>query len=92
MTKPTSKNTLKHRSTWVAAMVACFIFLLMAVKVYEVPAATMTTKSSYRNIRLGGDNGYCRYYWAVDVIATQAQKISVGPTLFLWSLSGHDRC
>ena len=24
-------------------MVACFIFLLMAVKGYEVPAATMTT-------------------------------------------------
>ena len=43
MTRPTSKNTLKHRSTWVAAMAACFIFLLMAVKVYEVPAATMTT-------------------------------------------------
>ena len=43
MAKSTSKNTLKQRSTWVAAMAACFIFLLMAVKVYEVPAATMTT-------------------------------------------------
>jgi|TARA_B110000483_G_scaffold104471_1_gene127470 hypothetical protein len=41
--KSTLKNTLKQRSTWVAAMAACFIFLLMAVKVYEVPAATMTT-------------------------------------------------
>jgi|TARA_B100000795_G_scaffold263483_1_gene242711 ABC-type Co2+ transport system permease subunit len=41
--KSTLKNTLKRRSTWVAAMAACFIFLLMAVKVYEVPAATMTT-------------------------------------------------
>jgi len=40
--KSTLKNTLKQRSTWVAAMAACFIFLLMAVKVYEVPAATMT--------------------------------------------------
>ncbi len=43
MAKSTLKNTLKQRSTWVAAMAACFIFLLMAVKVYEVPAATMTT-------------------------------------------------
>jgi ABC-type Co2+ transport system permease subunit len=41
--KSTLKNTLKQRSTWVAAMAACFIFLLMAVKVYEVPASTMTT-------------------------------------------------
>ena len=43
MAKSTLKNTLKQRSTWVAAMAACFIFLLMAVKVYEVPASTMTT-------------------------------------------------
>ena len=43
MAKSTLKNTLKQRSTWVAAMAACFIFLLMAVKVYEVPAASMTT-------------------------------------------------
>lgn len=43
MAKSILKNTLKQRSTWVAAMAACFIFLLMAVKVYEVPAATMTT-------------------------------------------------
>jgi ABC-type Co2+ transport system permease subunit len=43
VTKSTSKNTLKQRSTWVAAMAACFIFLLMVVKVYEVPAVTMGT-------------------------------------------------
>jgi ABC-type Co2+ transport system permease subunit len=40
--KSTSKNRLKQRSTWIAAMVACFVFLLMAVKVYHVPVATMT--------------------------------------------------
>ncbi|MDE0746973.1 MAG: hypothetical protein OSB23_04275 [Porticoccaceae bacterium] len=43
MSKSTSKNRLNQRSTWIAAMVACFVFLLMAVKVYQVSAATMIT-------------------------------------------------
>jgi hypothetical protein len=36
------KKHIKQRFTWVAAMLACFAFLLMAVKVYDVPVATMT--------------------------------------------------
>ena len=35
------KNANKQRSTWIASMVACFLFLLMAVKVYNVPVDEM---------------------------------------------------
>jgi ABC-type Co2+ transport system permease subunit len=35
------KNANKQRSTWIASMVACFLFLLMAVKVYKVPVDEM---------------------------------------------------
>ena len=37
------KKHIKQRFTWIAAMFACFSFLIMAVKVYDVPVATMTT-------------------------------------------------
>ena len=36
------KKEIKQRSTWIASMLACFAFLLMAVKVYDVPVSTMT--------------------------------------------------
>lgn len=36
MTKPNARQSLRQRSAWIASMVACFAFLLMAVKVYNV--------------------------------------------------------
>lgn len=36
MTKPNARQSLRQRSAWIASMVACFDFLLMAVKVYNV--------------------------------------------------------
>ena len=37
------KKQIQQRSTWIASMVACFAFLLMAVKVFEVPVAEITS-------------------------------------------------
>ena len=42
---------IKQRSTWIASMLACFAFLLMAVKVYDVPVSTMTANLMFM---LGG--------------------------------------
>ena len=36
-----NKATKRQRSTWIASMVACFLFLLMAIKVYQVPINNM---------------------------------------------------
>lgn len=36
-----NKTTKRQRSTWIASMVACFLFLLMAIKVYQVPINDM---------------------------------------------------
>ena len=41
MIKPKAKQNLKQRSTWIAAMVACFAFLLMAVKVYKLSISSL---------------------------------------------------
>ena len=41
MIKPKAKQNLKQRSTWIAAMVACFAFLLMAVKVYKLSVSSL---------------------------------------------------
>ncbi|MDG0969435.1 MAG: hypothetical protein P8Q37_07490 [Porticoccaceae bacterium] len=43
MTKPSSKRLLKRRSTWIATMVACLIFIVMAVQVYQIPVPLMLT-------------------------------------------------
>ena len=40
MIKPKAKQNLKQRSTWIATMVACFAFLLMAVKVYKLSVSS----------------------------------------------------
>lgn len=45
------KKEIKQRSTWIASMLACFAFLLMAVKVYDVPVSTMTANLMFM---LGG--------------------------------------
>ena len=37
------KEQIQQRSTWIASMLACFTFLLMAVKVYDVPVAEITS-------------------------------------------------
>lgn len=39
--KTKNKTTKRQRSTWIASMVACFLFLLMAIKVYQVPINDM---------------------------------------------------
>ena len=36
------KKEIRQRSTWIASMLGCLAFLLMAVKVYDVPVSTMT--------------------------------------------------
>ena len=41
MAKSNDKSAKGQRSTWIASMVACFLFLLMAVKVYQVPINDM---------------------------------------------------
>jgi len=41
LAKNPSKNGFKKRSAWIASMVACFAFLLMAVKVYDLPLSTL---------------------------------------------------
>jgi hypothetical protein len=41
LTKNPSKKAFKKRSAWIASMVACFAFLLMAVKVYDLPLSTL---------------------------------------------------
>ena len=43
MAKNPSKNGFKKRSAWIASMVACLAFLLMAVKVYDLPLSTLTS-------------------------------------------------
>ncbi|XXK58022.1 hypothetical protein ACMAY9_07800 [Porticoccaceae bacterium nBUS_09] len=43
MAKNPSKNVFKKRSAWIASMVACLAFLLMAVKVYDLPLSTLTS-------------------------------------------------
>jgi len=73
-------------------MVACFIFLLMAVKVYEVPAATMTTNLLIVILGLAVIMAIAAIIGRLMLLLRKRKKISVGPTLFLWSLSGHDRC
>ena len=37
------KKQIQQRSTWIASMLACFVFLLMAVKVYDVPVTEITS-------------------------------------------------
>jgi protein-S-isoprenylcysteine O-methyltransferase Ste14 len=37
------KKQIQQRLTWIASMLGCFAFLLMAVKVYDVPAAEITS-------------------------------------------------
>ena len=41
VTKSYDKSAKRQRSTWIASMIACFLFLLMAVKVYQVPINDM---------------------------------------------------
>jgi len=43
MTKLKTKSLIKQRSTWIASMLACFAFLIMAIKVYQVSISTMAT-------------------------------------------------
>ncbi|MBT3619807.1 MAG: hypothetical protein HN523_05200 [Porticoccaceae bacterium] len=53
MSKSSSKNFLKRRSTWIASMLACFAFLLMAVEVYNVPISLMISNLMSMLIGLG---------------------------------------
>lgn len=43
MTKSKTKSLIKQRSTWIACMLACFAFLIMAIKVYRVSMSTIAT-------------------------------------------------
>lgn len=43
MIKRHAKQSLRQRSAWIASMVACCAFLLMAVKVYNVTLPTLLT-------------------------------------------------
>ena len=43
MAKNPSKNVFKKRSAWIASMVACLAFLLMAVNFYDLPLSTLTS-------------------------------------------------
>lgn len=45
------KKEIRQRSTWIASMLGCLAFLLMAVKVYDVPVSTMTANLMFM---LGG--------------------------------------
>ena len=41
MAQLNNRNAIRQRSAWIASMVACGAFLLMAVKVYDVPLSDM---------------------------------------------------
>jgi len=41
LNKLSAKGFLKRRSTWIASMLACFTFLLMAVEVYNIPVSLL---------------------------------------------------
>ncbi|MDA9346218.1 hypothetical protein N9R01_02410 [Porticoccaceae bacterium] len=41
MAQSNNRNAIRQRSAWIASMVACGAFLLMAVKVYDVPLSDM---------------------------------------------------
>ena len=43
MKQALAKKTIKQRSAWLASMFGCGAFLLMAVKVYHVPVATLAS-------------------------------------------------
>ena len=43
MAKNPSKNVFKKRSAWIASMVACLAFLLMAVNFHDLPLSTLTS-------------------------------------------------
>lgn len=45
------KKEIRQRSAWIASMLSCLAFLLMAVKVYDVPVSTMTANLMFM---LGG--------------------------------------
>ena len=45
------KKETRQRSAWIASMLGCLAFLLMAVKVYDVPVSTMTANLMFM---LGG--------------------------------------
>jgi hypothetical protein len=45
------KKEIRLRSAWIASMLGCLAFLLMAVKVYDVPVSTMTANLMFM---LGG--------------------------------------
>ena len=45
------KKEIRQRSAWIASMLGCLAFLLMAVKVYDVPVSTMTANLMFM---LGG--------------------------------------
>ncbi|MEZ8133827.1 MAG: hypothetical protein QMC64_08950 [Porticoccaceae bacterium] len=53
MNKPSSKSFLKRRSTWIASMLACFAFLLMAVEVYNVPMSLLISNLLSMLVGLG---------------------------------------
>jgi ABC-type Co2+ transport system permease subunit len=53
LSKSSSKSFLKRRSTWIASMLACFAFLLMAVEVYNVPISLMISNLMSMLIGLG---------------------------------------
>ena len=43
MAQSNNRNAIKQRSAWIASMLACGGFLLMAVKVYDVPLSDMAS-------------------------------------------------
>ena len=45
------KKEIRQRSAWIASMLGCLAFLLMAFKVYDVPVSTMTANLMFM---LGG--------------------------------------
>ena len=45
------KKEIRQRSAWIASMLGCLAFLLMAVKAYDVPVSTMTANLMFM---LGG--------------------------------------
>ena len=47
MTKPNIKPSHRQRSAWIASMVACFAFLLMAVKVYQVSVPSLLVNALF---------------------------------------------
>ena len=72
--KTKNKTTKRQRSTWIASMVACFLFLLMAIKVYQVPINDMLGNLLTSMLVLAAIIGLAAIFGRVIVVLRKRNK------------------